>query len=341
MPSPPPKIAISLGGNGGSSHVKKRTRPTFSKRHRASANDQDYDDSDSDNSQSDNGRSGNKRSGRAETILTYGDDEFTSSSARPRKDSHRDRDRERDSHRDRDRDRERDSHRDRDRHRDGDRNRDGDRERDNSRDRRRRSPSPSRKNTKPADPDDTKKPVQWGLTINPKSTSAPSNSRSSPLKRSPSPAEASKPKSLNDEALESLLGAPAQPKKRKLNLDSEDPDREPQAEDYEAVPIDDFGAALLRNFGWNGQMQGKVKEVKRHADLAGLGARNIKAGEETGTWDPKAGMHKKDTRPVRLNDYRKEEEKKRQRREDQRGHNSYRRELEREREQERERGRDR
>ncbi|CAP69168.1 uncharacterized protein PODANS_7_11240 [Podospora anserina S mat+] len=326
MPSPPPKIAISLGGSGSGSQIKKRTRPTFGKRHRASANDQNYDDSDSDNSQSDNGRSGSKRNGRAETILTYGDDEFTSSSFRSRKDSHRGSDRERDSRRDRD------GHRERERERERERSRD--RERSSHNRRRRRSPSSSQT----TDQQDSKKPVQWGLTINPKSTT----SRSSPLKRSPSPDQAPKsPKSLNDEALESLLGASSQPKKRKLNLESEDPDREPQAEDYEAVPIDDFGAALLRNFGWNGQMQGKVKEVKRHADLAGLGARNLKAGEETGTWDPKAGMHKKDTRPVRLNDYRKEEEKKRQRREDQRGHNSYRRELEREREQERERGRDR
>ncbi|KAK4176214.1 DExH-box splicing factor binding site-domain-containing protein [Triangularia setosa] len=337
MPSPPPKIAISLGGSGSSSQIKKRTRPTFSKRHRASANDQDCDDSDSDNPQSDDGRSSNKRNGRAETILTYGDDEFTSSS-RPRKDNHRDRGRDRDGHRDsqRDRDRERDNHRDRNRDRDSYR----DRERD-SRDRWRRSHSREGPNPKPTDPEE-KKPVQWGLTINPKSapSSNNTNSRASLRKRSPLPSQR-KPKSLSDEALESLLGAPSQPKKRKLNLDSETPDREPQAEDYEAVPIDDFGAALLRNFGWNGQMQGKVKEVKRHADLAGLGARNTKAGEETGTWDPKAGMHKKDTKPVRLNDYRKEEEKKRQRREDQRGHNSYRRELEREREQERERGRDR
>ncbi|KAK0716487.1 DExH-box splicing factor binding site-domain-containing protein [Apiosordaria backusii] len=328
MPSPPPKIAISLGGSGSSSQIKKRTRPTFSKRHRAGANDQANDGSDSDNSQSDDGRSSKKRNGRTETILTYGDNDFTSSSSRPHKDSHRDRDRERDSRRDRD------SHRGRERERGRDSR--ASRHRDSSRDRRRRSHSRERNSTKPTDPKD-KKPVQWGLTINPKSTS---NSRSSPLKRSPSPTQESKPKSLNDEALESLLGAPSQPKKRKLDLDSEDPDREPQAEDYEAVPIDDFGAALLRNFGWNGEMKGKVKEVKRHADLAGLGARNTKGGEETGTWDPKAGMHKKDTRPVRLNDYRKEEEKKRQRREEQRGHNSYRRELEREREQERERGRD-
>ncbi|KAK4200567.1 DExH-box splicing factor binding site-domain-containing protein [Triangularia verruculosa] len=319
MPSPPPRIAISLGGSGSNSQIKKRTRPAHNKRHRAGVND-GYDDSESDNGQSDDGRSDNKRSGRAETILTYGDDDFTSSSSR-RKHSTR----ERDSHRDRSR--ERDRRKDRDDHRD-------------SRDLRRRSHSRERSKPTPTEPQDSKPPVKWGLTINPKSTTTPTtNSRSSPLKRSASPE--SKPKSLNEEALESLLGAPSQPKKRRLNLDPEDPDREPQAEDYEAVPIDDFGAALLRNFGWNGEMKGKVKEVKRHADLAGLGARNTKQGEETGTWDPKAGTHKKDNRPVRLNDYRKEEEKKRQRRDEQRGHNSYRRELEREREQERERGRDR
>nr|6RM8_C Chain C, Putative pre-mRNA splicing protein [Thermochaetoides thermophila DSM 1495]6RM9_C Chain C, Putative pre-mRNA splicing protein [Thermochaetoides thermophila DSM 1495]6RMA_B Chain B, Putative pre-mRNA splicing protein [Thermochaetoides thermophila DSM 1495]6RMB_D Chain D, Putative pre-mRNA splicing protein [Thermochaetoides thermophila DSM 1495]6RMC_C Chain C, Putative pre-mRNA splicing protein [Thermochaetoides thermophila DSM 1495]6RMC_D Chain D, Putative pre-mRNA splicing protein [ len=44
--------------------------------------------------------------------------------------------------------------------------------------------------------------------------------------------------------------------------------------------VDDFGENLLRSFGWDGKMRGKVKEVKRYANLAGLGARNVKEAED-------------------------------------------------------------
>ncbi|KAI1001309.1 hypothetical protein K3495_g6886 [Podosphaera aphanis] len=42
-------------------------------------------------------------------------------------------------------------------------------------------------------------------------------------------------------------------------------------EDYEHVPVEEFGAALLRGMGWNGQKIGGVKEVKRRQNLLGLG----------------------------------------------------------------------
>jgi hypothetical protein len=142
------------------------------------------------------------------------------------------------------------------------------------------------------------------------------------------------PKSIDDEALDALMGSSIP--KRKYT-DSDAADRDPQPEDYQSVPIDDFGATLLRSFGWDGKMRGKVKEVTRHANLTGLGAKDAKGAEDLGAWNQKTA---KDSRPVRLDDYRREESRKRQRTDD-RYADSYKREREREAERERGRGRDR
>lgn len=184
------------------------------------------------------------------------------------------------------------------------------------------------------------KPVKWGLTINMKGAGRSKTSGTGELRaptERPSKEEVLGPKdnsvkSIEDEALDALMGSRA-PKRKHVNSDAAD--REPQAEDYRSVPIDDFGAQLLRNFGWDGKMRGKVKEVTRHANLTGLGAKDVKGAEDLGAWNQKTV---KDSRPVRLDDYRREENKKRQRFED-RYADSYKRERERERE--RERGRDR
>jgi hypothetical protein len=141
-------------------------------------------------------------------------------------------------------------------------------------------------------------------------------------------------KSIDEEALDALMGS--KPTKRKY-IDSDTADRDPRPEDYKAVPIDDFGATLLKRFGWDGKMKGKVKEVTRHANLTGLGAKDAKGAEDLGAWNQKTA---KDSRPVRLEDYQREERKKRQRVDD-RYADSYKREKEREREHGRERGRDR
>jgi hypothetical protein len=184
------------------------------------------------------------------------------------------------------------------------------------------------------------KPIKFGLTINMKTKQGNKGGKGGESKsksdRSASEAESAgveKPtKSIEDEAIDALLGS-STPKRRKL--DSDATDREPQLEDYRAVPIDDFGATLLRNFGWDGKMRGKIKEVTRHANLTGLGAKDAKGAEDLGAWNQKTI---KDSRPVRLEDYQREERKKRQRVDD-RYADSYKRERERERE--RDRGRDR
>jgi hypothetical protein len=186
------------------------------------------------------------------------------------------------------------------------------------------------------------KPVKWGLTINMKGSGASKTGakRESKARTDNSDSEEDSkkkrraPKSIDDEALDALMGSRT-PKRK--HPDSDAADRDPRLEDYRSIPIDDFGAHLLRNFGWDGKMKGKVKEVTRHANLTGLGAKDVKGAEDLGAWNQKTT---KDSRPVRLDDYRREESKKRQRVDD-RYADSYKREKERERERERERGRDR
>jgi len=189
------------------------------------------------------------------------------------------------------------------------------------------------------------KPVKWGLTINMKGAGAKASPNpSKPSNQSPqtttSPPKDNPKRSIDDEALDSLLGNDNNPSKRK-HSPSDDPSRSPEPEDYRSVPIDDFGATLLKSFGWDGKLRGKVKEVvPRHANLAGLGAKDAKGAEELTAWNQKLAGGRKDSRPPRLEDYTREERKKRQRVEEKYG-DSYKRERERDKERERERGRDR
>lgn len=118
-------------------------------------------------------------------------------------------------------------------------------------------------------------------------------------------------------------------------------------EDYERVPVEEFGAALLRGMGWKGEKKEGPKEVKRRQNLLGLGAKELKDAEELGAWVQKSdvkrlkgpgNVHKGGERRPKANEYRREEEKRRERREERHG-GSYRRERERERDEYRERDR--
>jgi len=111
-------------------------------------------------------------------------------------------------------------------------------------------------------------------------------------------------------------------------------------EDYERVPVEEFGAALLRGMGWNGEERGKVRDVKRRQNLLGLGAKELKDAEELGAWVGRSDVKRLngggrgggsgDRRP-RVSEYKREKERRDERREE-RGGGSYRREKERERE---------
>ncbi|KAE8440430.1 hypothetical protein EG329_007613 [Mollisiaceae sp. DMI_Dod_QoI] len=112
-------------------------------------------------------------------------------------------------------------------------------------------------------------------------------------------------------------------------------------EDYERIPVEEFGAALLRGMGWKGETHGKVKDVKRRQNLLGLGAKELKEAEELGAWvhksdvkrlNPGSGGDRRgggDRRP-KASEYRREEERRREKREE-RGGGSYRRDRERDR----------
>ncbi|KAL3418187.1 pre-mRNA-splicing factor SPP2 [Phlyctema vagabunda] len=122
-------------------------------------------------------------------------------------------------------------------------------------------------------------------------------------------------------------------------------------EDYERVPVEEFGAALLRGMGWKeGSKVERPKEVKRRQNLLGLGASQLKDAEELGAWVQKTDTKRLQTgggggggggsrsgnghshrdRPPKLSDYRREKEQREERREERNG-GGYRRERERER----------
>ncbi|EGZ72320.1 hypothetical protein NEUTE2DRAFT_111856 [Neurospora tetrasperma FGSC 2509] len=314
-----PRVTIALGTSSSSSSfkTKKPSRPTHTRRHHAGASSNHY----SSESEDDDDETGGQRTGRVQAITeisTYGDDnELKSRDRSDRRDRSRDRDRNRDG--DRNRDRRRDRSQDRDRHNRSSRPSRGDASRS-----RRRSTSRSRdRDHKPRDPKDLQEPE----TAPPKWEEKP-------------------PQTLEEQALSSLLSldnkgsSTTSKRKRSHSPSSHDRDRSPDHSDYRAVPIDDFGATLLKQFGWDGKMRGKVKEVThKHANLAGLGAKDAKGAEELDAWNQKISgrgggdSRGRDSRPVRLEDYRREENNKKQRMEYRHGESSYKQEREREREQ--------
>lgn len=165
-----------------------------------------------------------------------------------------------------------------------------------------------------------------------------------------------KPKSADEEALQALTNGSGKKGPDLVipsSLHSEDdlyrkavaeaPDVS-TLEDYERVPVEEFGAALLRGMGWDGKLEegSKVKEVKRRQNLLGLGAKETGKEEEgLGAWVGKSDVKRlkankqggfdKERRP-KLSDYRREKERRDERREERGGATSYRRERERERE---------
>ena len=179
-----------------------------------------------------------------------------------------------------------------------------------------------------------------------------------------------KPKTADEEALEALLGEKNDRKGPDLIIPSASADGyagpiseadayrraisvAPEAstlEDYERVPVEEFGAALLRGMGWKGpSADGKsaVKEVKRRQNLLGLGAKELKDAEELGAWVQKSdvkrlnsGADRRTERRPKANEYRREKERRDEKRQE-RGGGNYRRERERERDNYRERDRDR
>lgn len=63
---------------------------------------------------------------------------------------------------------------------------------------------------------------------------------------------------------------------------------EPDLAAYQRVPVEEFGAALLRGMGWKGpdkeEKENAKTEIKQRPPLLGLGAKPIETVEELGAW---------------------------------------------------------
>ncbi|KAB5558133.1 hypothetical protein GE09DRAFT_101549 [Coniochaeta sp. 2T2.1] len=285
----PGRIAIKLGSSSLNGGAKKHARPTpassLGKRHRAQALAEPHSGSEDDEGGAND---------RHEEITTYGPDGASADDRRQRRRTRSGSPDDRDS-----KSRRKGSNRDSERRRDDD--------------------------LKETDPADKDKDVQWGLTINKKPKREEEQDRGGSRGASGEDAAGEKEKnverkarSADEEAMDALLGNDKD--RKRAGAFEGDADRDPVPEDYEKVPIDDFGAHLLKGFGWDGKMVGKVKDVRKHANLTGLGAKG-KGAEDLGAWSQKpvkdggSSHHDKPRRP-RLDDYRREEEKKKQRREE-------------------------
>ncbi|KAM3504699.1 hypothetical protein MY10362_003399 [Beauveria mimosiformis] len=206
--------------------------------------------------------------------------------------------------------------------------------------------------------------IQWGLTVKekkpadaetPSAAAADDDDDNDDGKETPiqaEPAQPPPPQSADDEAMDALLGKrPAKDTPKVIVTEDDAYTRDVSAAgaastlaDYDAMPVEEFGAALLRGMGWNGEpsssKSNKARMMpQRRQNRLGLGAKALNEAEDLGGWNqkgPGSGAGKK--RPPKLADYRREEERKRERRGGGGGGGrgeSYKREREREREERR------
>ncbi|KAH0495356.1 hypothetical protein TgHK011_008915 [Trichoderma gracile] len=195
-------------------------------------------------------------------------------------------------------------------------------------------------------------PLQWGLTVKEKiavsedkmDVGPADDERPKQSDTNDAPPAPPAARTADEEAMDALLGKTPKEQRVISAAVSEDDAyrRDVEAsgavstlQDYEDMPVEEFGAALLRGMGWNGEARGPpVKQVKRRQNRLGLGAKELKEEEDLGGWNQNG---KKKSRP-RLSEYRREESK----RKEGRGHeDSYKRERERERDRERDHFRER
>lgn len=176
-------------------------------------------------------------------------------------------------------------------------------------------------------------PLKYGLTIAKKPKR--DETQGEDTKRDED-APQQQPKTDDERAMDALLGKDTG-EQGHLHRTEDDAYRDaaaaaPEVDDlatYDAIPVEGFGASLLKGQGWDGKMRGpKAKDITRRPNGMGLGAKKLKAEEDLGAWDSK-GKGKTDRRP-RLDEYRREKEKEKSRRED-RHRDSYRTEREKDR----------
>ncbi|KAF4342357.1 pre-mRNA-splicing factor SPP2 [Fusarium beomiforme] len=192
--------------------------------------------------------------------------------------------------------------------------------------------TPQNRTTVETEPADQDKELKWGLTIKEKTEGnnkeAESESKEEPNSPDDDHKKSPPKRTADDEAMDALLGNKEVNEKiiRPTEEDAYRRDMQETGEastldDYEAMPVEEFGAALLRGMGWDGEPRGIVKEVKRRPNRLGLGAKELKGEEDLGGWN----QNSKNRRP-RLDEYRREESK---RKEGRLHEDSYKRERER------------
>ncbi|KIW03401.1 uncharacterized protein PV09_05606 [Verruconis gallopava] len=116
---------------------------------------------------------------------------------------------------------------------------------------------------------------------------------------------------VDEEALQALLGQkknsntiiPTLIDEEVFQRDYENAPDAPTESDYDAVPIDEFGAAMLRGMGWKdgeaigrnkGQAPPKQRTLERRPELLGVGAKPANAlGIELGEWGKQAKKHER------------------------------------------------
>jgi hypothetical protein len=198
--------------------------------------------------------------------------------------------------------------------------------------------------------------IQWGLSVRKRErdaeetaeTDANKNGDSADTAQQVEIQEPIKEKTADEKALAALLGEEKERKGPDLviapiaqpaadRLTEEDAYRlavasAPDAstlEDYERVPVEEFGAAMLRGMGWKGETNSsdkardKGKDVKRRQNLLGLGAKELKDAEELGAWVQKSdvkrlrpageGGNRKPERKPGVAEYQRERDEKRYR----------------------------
>ncbi|KAK2024866.1 pre-mRNA-splicing factor SPP2 [Colletotrichum zoysiae] len=201
------------------------------------------------------------------------------------------------------------------------------------------------------EPADADKEMQWGLTVKKHKTSEEDAAEPVEDTKTGQPKEEEEedrsqekkvPRSADEEAMDALLGK-KQREEEEVVIHATEQDaylsdikhvgEDSTLADYEAIPDGEFGAALLRGMGWDGKLRGPKKKqpTERRQNQLGLGAKKLEGAEDLGQWN--YGGKKKSSRP-RLDEYRRDEEKKRSERKERRGE-SYRDERNRERERDR------
>jgi hypothetical protein len=155
------------------------------------------------------------------------------------------------------------------------------------------------------------KPTTYGLNVQAKGANDEVASTEEAEVKDTDADSTTRKKTADEEALAALLGnkktsntvIPALTEEEIFERDYAKAPDAPTEADYDAVPIEEFGAAMLRGMGWKdgeaigrnkGQAPLKQRNLERRPELLGVGAKPAKAlGIELGEWGKHAKKHER------------------------------------------------